>query len=119
MSLIDRLRDTGCDREPFTPSHSGCRCRLANEAADEIEHLRAGVEFAMNWIDGTPSKPSTDDKRSARRVLYEALHGKPGKQERYPPSIQCQVPNFKGKYRQTNKQGHAQATVLALGACKC
>lgn len=38
--LIDRLRETRCDREPFTPEHAQCICRLANEAADEIEGLR-------------------------------------------------------------------------------
>lgn len=38
--LIERLRETGCDREPFTPSHKDCVCRLTNAAADEIERLR-------------------------------------------------------------------------------
>lgn len=37
--LADRLREVRCDREPFTPDHAKCICRLANEAADEIERL--------------------------------------------------------------------------------
>jgi hypothetical protein len=37
--LIERLRDTGCDREPFTPEHAKCICRLTNKAADRIEAL--------------------------------------------------------------------------------
>ncbi len=38
-SLLDRLREVKCDREPFTPEHAKCICRLANEAADEIEMM--------------------------------------------------------------------------------
>ncbi len=38
--LIERLRDVGCDREPFSPEHAKCICRLTNEAADQIERLR-------------------------------------------------------------------------------
>lgn len=41
--LLDRLRDTRCDRAPFTPDHAECVCRLTNEAANEIERLR--VQF--------------------------------------------------------------------------
>ena len=39
-TLLDRLREVRCDREPFTPDHARCVCRLSNEAADEIERLR-------------------------------------------------------------------------------
>lgn len=39
-TLLDRLREVRCDREPFSPEHKDCICRLANEAADEIELLR-------------------------------------------------------------------------------
>ena len=39
-TLLDRLRETRCDREPFTPGHAQCICRLANEAAGEIDRLR-------------------------------------------------------------------------------
>ena len=39
--LVDRLRRSGCDFEPFTPGHKHCKCHLAHEAADEIERLRA------------------------------------------------------------------------------
>jgi hypothetical protein len=42
--LVNRLRDVGCDREPFTPDHAKCICRLANEAADELERYMAVVE---------------------------------------------------------------------------
>lgn len=35
--IVERLRDVGCDREPFTPDHAECVCRLTNEAADYIE----------------------------------------------------------------------------------
>jgi hypothetical protein len=38
--LLNQLRDTPCDREPFTPAHAYCQCRVANAAADEIERLR-------------------------------------------------------------------------------
>jgi hypothetical protein len=38
--VTDRLREVRCDREPFTPDHAKCVCRLANEAAEEIERLR-------------------------------------------------------------------------------
>lgn len=43
MTLLDRLRETKCDREPFTPEHANCRCRLANEAANEIDRLSEEV----------------------------------------------------------------------------
>lgn len=38
--IVVRLRNTGCDREPFTPEHKHCKCRIANEAANEIDLLR-------------------------------------------------------------------------------
>lgn len=44
--LVDRLRDVGCDHEPFTPNHAKCTCRLANEAADEIEKLLDALQTA-------------------------------------------------------------------------
>jgi hypothetical protein len=43
-SIVKRLRDTGCDREPFTSEHADCKCRLANEAANEIERLRGELD---------------------------------------------------------------------------
>lgn len=39
--IVERLRETTCDRQPFTPEHAMCKCRLAHEAAAEIERLRA------------------------------------------------------------------------------
>lgn len=41
--LLERLRETPCNREPFTPEHADCQCRVANKAADEIERLRSEV----------------------------------------------------------------------------
>ena len=38
--IVNRLRDAACDREPFTPDHAKCICRLASNAATEIERLR-------------------------------------------------------------------------------
>lgn len=43
-NLLHRLRDQGCDREPFTPEHAECVCRLTNAAADEIERLQKAEE---------------------------------------------------------------------------
>jgi hypothetical protein len=41
--LVDQLRDVRCNREPFTPAHADCICRLTNAAADAIEKLEAQV----------------------------------------------------------------------------
>ena len=41
--LLSRLREVGCDRQPFTPEHATCVCRLTNDAADEIERLLAAL----------------------------------------------------------------------------
>lgn len=49
--LIDRLRETRCDREAFTPDHAQCICRLTGEAADTIERLRTQAERSKRyWI---------------------------------------------------------------------
>lgn len=48
--LITKLRDVGCDREPFTPDHSMCVCRLTNAAADEIERLRRDVAVQKDIV---------------------------------------------------------------------
>jgi hypothetical protein len=40
-TLLDRLREVGCNCEPFTADHAHCICRLTNEAAAEIERLCA------------------------------------------------------------------------------
>lgn len=45
--IVERLRATGCDFEPFTAEHRHCKCRLANEAADEIERLRSARASAF------------------------------------------------------------------------
>lgn len=51
-TLLDRLRETGCNRQPFTPDHAQCVCRLANEAADQIEILEAKLRW-LQVISGT------------------------------------------------------------------
>jgi hypothetical protein len=38
--ILDRLGNVECDREPFTPDHAHCVCRVASAAADEITRLR-------------------------------------------------------------------------------
>lgn len=38
--IVEGLRATPCDREPFTSGHADCICRTANTAADEINRLR-------------------------------------------------------------------------------
>lgn len=50
VDIAERLRETGCDREPFTPGHGECKCRLANAAADEIDRLRRMLEPTC-WTD--------------------------------------------------------------------
>lgn len=45
-TLVERLEDVRCDREPFTDAHKHCICRLTNEAAREITTLRAQLEEA-------------------------------------------------------------------------
>jgi hypothetical protein len=52
MSTLDRLREMGCDREPFTPEHEKCICRLTNEAANDIEQLQAELEL-LQLVAGT------------------------------------------------------------------
>jgi hypothetical protein len=42
-TLPSLLRDVRCNREPFTPAHADCICRLTNAAADAIEKLEAQV----------------------------------------------------------------------------
>lgn len=58
---------------------------LLEDAASEIEALRGrgaelekAIQFAMDWIDSLPVRPSSGDKRSARNVLYEAKNGRVG-----------------------------------------
>jgi hypothetical protein len=40
MDILERLTEMRCDREPFTPEHADCQCRLGSAAAREIERLR-------------------------------------------------------------------------------
>lgn len=54
--IVERLRATGCDIEPFTAAHKHCQCRLANEAADEIERLRKRVDELEQAVLGEMSR---------------------------------------------------------------
>lgn len=38
-TLVERLQNVRCDRQPFTAEHKLCICRLTNKAAAEIERL--------------------------------------------------------------------------------
>lgn len=58
-ALIDRLREVGCDHEPFTPDHAKCICRLTNEAADEIER-------AVLALGGDPGADNVADLAKCR-----------------------------------------------------
>lgn len=60
--IVDRLRKTPCNREPFTPSHAECQCRVANAAAAEIEKLRSVVVSALDCL-------HHDDAKLARKIL--------------------------------------------------
>ena len=51
-TLLDRLRNAGRDREPFTPEHAKCICRLTNEAAAEIDRLNAESQL-LHLVAGT------------------------------------------------------------------
>lgn len=46
-AILERLQDVGCDRQPFTPEHAKCICRLTNEAAAEIERLQGDLQVAQ------------------------------------------------------------------------
>ena len=68
-TLVDRLQEVRCDREPFTPEHATCICRLTNEAANEIERLRDLV--------AAHEEVHEDHKRLVRE-LDVALNGEEG-----------------------------------------
>ena len=38
--LLESLREVRCNRQPFTPEHADCVCRLTNAAAEVIETIR-------------------------------------------------------------------------------
>lgn len=48
--VVELLEDVGCDRQPFTPEHARCICRLANRAAKEISRLRSELEAARAGV---------------------------------------------------------------------
>lgn len=49
--LLDRLREVRCDREPFTPEHAHCVCRLTNEAADVLERAESAFKSLIASIE--------------------------------------------------------------------
>jgi len=69
MSLVDELRDTPCNREPFTSEHRGCQCRKANAAADRIEGLEGALKVIASGFQG--NKILADHELSA--IAYKAL----------------------------------------------
>lgn len=48
--VVARLQGVACDRQPFTPEHAECICRLANKAAAEIERLSRELEEAQRVL---------------------------------------------------------------------
>ena len=76
--LLDRLRNQGCDREPFTADHAACVCRLANAAADEIDRLRSALENICNSMEGDNGRRSTADASTLRSMAIDALSIKGG-----------------------------------------
>jgi hypothetical protein len=65
--------------EDYKGQFNGCNPAEVGRAADaRISELENALQFAMDWIDGLPSRPSLDDRASARRVLYGARHGRIG-----------------------------------------
>ena len=64
--LLERLRAIGCDREPFTPAHKDCICRLTNEAANEIELLKLFARIAISkgrFLTPLRTRPNTANIR--------------------------------------------------------
>jgi len=68
--IVERLRDIGCDREPFTPEHAKCQCRVAHKAADEIEKLRELLRRA----DAVSTWETTAEGRSFQYEIDQALN---------------------------------------------
>ena len=73
-TLPDRLRDVACDRVGFTPQHAECVCRIANEAADEIDKLRKPFRFAdkLDWMQLFDMLPDSGHGKFWKEVLREA-----------------------------------------------
>jgi hypothetical protein len=51
--LIEWLQNIRCDREPFTPEHAQCVCRLAHAAAARLETLQDTLETGLSLIEET------------------------------------------------------------------
>ena len=72
-TLLDRLREVRCDLTPFTPDHAECVCRLANEAADELERLEKMVRHASDQ--GVTFPPDTLPSVRAAVVVIDPIDG--------------------------------------------
>lgn len=76
--LIERLENVGCDREPFTPAHAKCICRLTSEAAREITRLREALTDIAVYGCGMLNQPAalngTDEAWLRKRISeYERI----------------------------------------------
>lgn len=67
--ILERLGATACNREPFTPEHAECQCRLASAAAKEIETLRAALQEARDIITCLVENDPNDYAADAVTVL--------------------------------------------------
>lgn len=73
MTLLDRLRDVGCNRQPFTPEHADCICRLTNEAANEIERLAATIPAIIKDVCELDGYTSPDDNPDLLQCTVKEL----------------------------------------------
>jgi hypothetical protein len=73
--LIEWLQNIRCDREPFTPEHAQCVCRLAHAAAARLEVLEGEVERLMGAISKTVDENGhlADGDNCTLRRLTRAL----------------------------------------------
>ena len=74
--IVERLQDVHCDREPFTAEHAKCICRLTNEAAKEIERLRAMLpteteKTLPTWDELNGCAPSATGELSSEEFVRE------------------------------------------------
>lgn len=70
MGLVERLRGVGCDQPAFTEHHAKCVCRLANDAADEIERLRDCLQSIAASVE-----PHKDTSALSRAVYVTCESG--------------------------------------------
>lgn len=76
--LLERLGEVGCDREPFTPDHAGCICRLTGEAADALGVLHAQVKLMRECHDEAEQilrSAMSVAEREGRETNWSAFRG--------------------------------------------